>query len=121
MTTTPDGIAGLPHFVQVGPFRYTVIVDEATVDRMSIETESILAGHIDHELCRILVAPGLSEDVKVETLLHEVLHAVLRLVGLDVEFEAKDDDMTEAVVNRLAPALLDLFRRNASLVETLVG
>jgi hypothetical protein len=108
----------IPAFVQVGPFRYSIIIDQAAIDRASVESKVTLNGHTDHSEQRMTIAPDLADDRLVEVLVHEVLHAITNLVGLDNDL---DDGHEEAVVARLAPAVVDLLRRNPDLVAAIVG
>jgi hypothetical protein len=60
---------------------------------------------------------GLSIDQFRETLLHETLHAIFYL--FDLKSDAKGEH-AERLINRLAPALYDTFRRNPVLVQTIM-
>jgi len=62
----------------------------------------------------IVVARDLAGDQERDTVLHEVLHGLVRIVGL-----VKDDDEEERIVATLAPILLDALRANPALVRYL--
>ena len=108
MTTPPDT-------VQVGPYTVTLVEDQAAIDRRSVEERGRLLGHYDECTTTITLAPDLTPDIRAETILHELLHAITAMTGLANELE--DDD--EKIVRRLSPALLDMLRRNPALVEYL--
>lgn len=107
-----------PDTIQVGPRRYSVVVDRSLMDRESVVYGSQLAGNCDHEKQVITLDPDLGSDCAAETLLHEVIHAVNNLVGINVHL-SRDDE--ERVTNALAPALLDTMRRNPALVKFLIA
>lgn len=58
----------------------------------------------------ILLHPDLTEDLKMHTLLHEILHWVADMHQLDVAKEETEIDV-------LASALLDFMRRNPEVVK----
>lgn len=108
MSRCPDEIA-------VGPYRVRVVEDQAAIDRRSVEEHGRLLGHYDETTTTITLTPDLGEHIRVETLLHELLHALTAMTGLADELG--DDD--EKIVRRLSPALLDTLRRNPHLVSYL--
>jgi hypothetical protein len=65
---------------------------------------------------RIALSDGMAPDQTRDTLLHEILHALIRMLGL-IASDAKE----ERVVIALAPALLDALRANPGLVAYLVA
>jgi hypothetical protein len=105
-----------PRSVQIGPYRYTVVLDQVALDRMNAEQGSIAAGRCDREGQRLLIQPKMGPDSLREVFFHEVLHALTELTGLDQELGEEAD---EKVVLRLAPMLIDTFQRNPSLVRYL--
>jgi hypothetical protein len=52
-----------------------------------------------------------------DTMMHEVMHAVLSVTAIDTEM---DDEKAELMVSRLTPAILDTLRRNPHLVQYLM-
>lgn len=102
----------LPAHILVGPAVFTVSTDEVDLLRAANEMHFDLLGHCDPRRSRITINPEQSSHRMRATLLHECLHAVFEQLGL-----AGDDE--EATVARLAPALLDLLRRNPDLVTFL--
>lgn len=109
-------IRTIPDRITIGPAVYTVSTDEVDLLRACRSDRADLLGHVDHRHLTIVLdadqAPGSLRD----TLLHECLHAVLDYTGLAYEI-----DNDEALVRRLAPALLDLLRRNPPLVKALLS
>ena len=89
--------------------------------RFAIELTADLEGYGDTTIAksRIRVQKGMDVHAERDTVMHEVLHALLENVGL--AYEMREDDYEEKVVRRLAPALLDLLRRNPRLVQYLTS
>lgn len=54
-----------------------------------------------------------------DTLLHEIMHALLNLSGLTSHGVLEDANVAEHVISSLAPLLLDTFRRNPEVVKFL--
>lgn len=106
-----------PSKVQVGPFTYTVSSNEAEMAAAVREDRKEMFGRTDHVALHIILEPSQSEARMRDTVLHEVLHTLTTLTGLDIEL-GQDE---EGAVNRLAPALLDVLRRNPALVDYLTA
>lgn len=106
-----------PRKVQVGPFVYTVSSDQAEMAAAVREDRKEMFGRTDHAALRILLEPTQTEPRMRDTLLHEVLHTLTTLTGLDMELGQDEEGM----VNRMAPALLDVMRRNPQLVAYLTS
>lgn len=102
--------------VQVGPFRYRVVMGQAEIDRRSIEYGKHLAAHSDHTKLEITVAPDMAYDKTAESLLHEVLHAINFVTDL---CQGAHED--ETICERTGPILLDVLRRNPQLVAYLLN
>lgn len=93
----------MPSYLQIGPYRYRVVMSEEAINFLSAKESARLYGHCDPERLTITVRSKIPRDVARETLLHESLHALLDLVGVAAELE---DDQEESLVRRLAPALV---------------
>ena len=103
----------IPKKVQIGPFVFTVRLDQFS---KTVLTDS--HGELDVDLLEIRLHPDRAELIIKETLLHEIIHGVCAVGGLDHELGA---DQEEKIVRRLAPILLDVLRRNPGMVEYLCG
>lgn len=68
---------------------------------------------------RIVIRAGLTPAKTRETLLHEVIHAIIGTSRID-PFDAPDD-AEETLVSQLAPLLLMTLRANPHLIKALVG
>lgn len=77
-------------------------------------------GACDRELQIIAIRGGgaLTEDKARETLLHEVLHAVIGTARIE---PFGDHEAEEQVVGQLAPHLLAVLRDNPALVAALIS
>lgn len=102
-----------PKFLQIGARRYTVRVDRAELNALAVELRTGLYGVTDNEKMRITLAPSNSAVRQVETFMHEWLHTLCDLTGLNKDV---GDELEEKFVTALAPALVDAMRRNPDAV-----
>ena len=109
-------MSSIPSLIEVGPYTYKVDDGELGLLRKEREFETGLYGYTDHLGLVIGIAPGVAEDNQTETLLHEVLHCIIRLMGLD--WSTEDE---EKIIKRLSPLLIDTLRRNPGLVAYLLN
>lgn len=116
-TYPPDEVVIGPH-----PYRVERVIDSGTgLARQARPNE---VGHTDMGRNKMTIRSDGSQAPMQErdTLLHEVVHAVLWQAGLDEEHDVfKTDRMAERVVDVLATSLLDVLRRNPTLVDYLLG
>lgn len=87
----------LPETVQVGPFRYDVLV----VDDFIVQ-HNLMGQQLQHKLV-LRVATGMAQTQLTQTLLHELIHAASEAYNINLE---------EEQVNQLATVLLDTIQRN---------
>jgi len=106
----------IPTLIDVGPYTYRVVSDELCMLRKEKELETGLYGYTDHLGLEIGIAQTVAVDNQTETLLHEVLHCITRMMGLD--WTTEDE---EKVIKHLSPLLLDTLRRNPGLVAYLLN
>lgn len=108
-----------PNAVQVGHVRYRVVLDGALL----ADSDAV------HGLCsiinqRIVLNPQQGADQLRDSMLHELLHAVIRGHGLGELSEGDavlDPAREERVVSVVASVLLDVLRRNPRLVTYLTA
>lgn len=111
-----------PKTVRVGPHRISIEISTAAHNAAQVAETASLYGRYDPGANRITIQPDLHRDQEADTLLHELLHAVATGTGLTASGGALEDaERQEVVVSALAPALLDLLRRNRTLVDYLTG
>jgi len=105
-----------PKDVVVAPRVYKVVVDgnghaeDANVDGMTSFDQG-----------RILIKGALTEDPTRDTLLHEILHALIDQTSVKRQLKDMDKDLEEDFVWALTPRLLGLLRDNPELVEYLTS
>lgn len=111
----------MPETVQVGPHRYQVVATtEAVMEARNNAGNAGLVGHHDAMRCRLTVDPDIPPSQAADTLLHEVLHAVLMVTGADEQLARRKAGLDEYVICALTPTLLDVLQRNPDLVAFLV-
>lgn len=111
-----------PKSVKIGARRYSIEIDDAATRTRAFDEGTPGYGYTLLVDQKILLSPGLAPDLLAETVLHEVLHAIVDAAGLGDELvdkgtEAKLDE--EDIVRRMAPVLLSVLRENLRLVDWL--
>lgn len=105
-----------PATVTVGPHRYKLTFAESRVVRLTDDTDSSY-GETDHKHAVITVDPNQAPTMLRDTVLHEILHACMSLIGVQ-EDAGVDRETEERIVLRLAPVLLQIVRQRR-LIEWL--
>lgn len=102
-----------PKGVTIGGRKFQVQLNRAPLDEFAIRQgyKDGLFGLTDHTNFTITLNPDNGDGRMKDTLMHELLHALLNLTGLD-RLLSEDED--EQVANRLAPALLGFLRDKAN-------
>lgn len=95
----------IPRHVMVGPYRIVIEQHEGYWNKDDVR----VYGEFDERNSTINLDVDASADVIRETILHEILHAILGMYD-------KDD---EALVRELSPMLLQVLRENPRLVLAL--
>lgn len=88
-----------------------------------IATEEGLLGRFHHPHQVIQLNPDQGPGRLKETLVHEILHGVVRHCGYNdvISNGSGQPETEEQLVDRLAPVLLDLLRSNPALVVYLLS
>lgn len=105
----------LPKKVYVAPHVMAILYDD---DNRLKELED-LNGLCDFDTGRIWIDRQQTPLMEKDTVLHEVLHAVLDQCGVKRRFKDVDKEFEEDVVVEIAPRLLQVLRDNPRLVEYL--
>ena len=93
----------IPNKISLGCFVYSILEDsDGNMPEALGEMNSILK--------RIRIRKNLTEQVKRETLFHEILHACFDETRLQHELE-------ETMVCTLSPRLMEVFKRNPKLMK----
>lgn len=109
----------LPKTVTIGPFKCSVVCTEYAIEKASLEEGVELDGQWQPRSQVIVIRPGMAADQEAETLVHEVLHGLMEMIGAELEVPLEID--REGLVTKLSPVLLDTLRRNPQMVRYLVG
>lgn len=107
-----------PKTVTVGPHIYKIVCDTNAINAQCVDQGKALLGNCRSPEGVITIDPKQSESQLADTVLHETLHALMNLVGATEDISDEDE---EKLVRRLAPALLDVIRRNPKWVAYLRG
>lgn len=99
-----------PSSVKIGAMRFAV---RRAPHLAELGKEAITSARTQE----VLVQPGQAPSYERDTILHEILHAVIAETGLRAWFS--DQDKEEEMVLVLAPALLEVLRENPALVRYL--
>lgn len=102
-----------PVGVCVGPHRYRLVFDRAAMNAASAEHGERLVGRCDNEQLIIVIDPKLAPSQSAETVVHEVLHACMDLIGASEDINS---DIEERLVRRLAPVVAQVVAANPKLV-----
>lgn len=109
-----------PGWIQIGPTRWLVVYTEAATEAMRARNDNPrMMGETDAVTATIIIAHDLPADLKRETLLHEILHAIQATLGNQAE-SARKGDVEETFVASTSPLLLDTLERNPDLVTYLL-
>lgn len=102
-----------PATIRVGPHRYRLVLDRQAINAASAAQGETLLGQTCTKTTTILVDPTQARSQVVDTVIHELLHACMDLVGA---VDVVNAETEESLVRRLAPVLVDVLRRNPKLV-----
>lgn len=108
-----------PKKVKIGPFNFEIKCDKESIESAKVQFESLDAlGFMSTIDQSIYIDPELQDDMKAETLLHEMLHAVCMATGITNTFESKDE---EKFIATISPMLLDTLRSNNDVTDFLLN
>lgn len=98
--------------IVIGPIRFRVEVS----DIKDIGSDSY--GVTIKEKQKIIIASDLGDDVAIETLFHEILHAVLFVSGADYNMS---DDEEESLISSISPYIVQILKSNKKLLKLIGG
>lgn len=90
---------------------YTVEMDP------NMNPEDSVLGKCHIEQCRIRIAAEIAPSQQRQTLCHELGHAIFSAMGLNYDFKDPEDE--EKIVDRMGTGLLYVLRANPWLVQYL--
>jgi hypothetical protein len=103
-----------PRQVEVGYLEVQVETEPDALARSVYNTGSSVFGTYDERTGTVVLDTTVPLRVQQESLVHELLHAVVKQTGLQWE-----EDKEEAVVRTLSPFILMLIRNNPGLIKWL--
>lgn len=80
-----------------------------------VEWDNAAMGRSSDKTGRILINPNMSEDIKAETLLHEIIHLIVGINSLD------NKELNESCVSILSSNLFGVLRDNKKVAERISG
>jgi hypothetical protein len=107
----------LPKTVQIGPLLWRISSSLGDYQALASSENDLKAlGFTQLETLQIVLKPGMPRVLQQETLLHELLHAIIATQG-GVFTTSKEDEHEEAAVSAVSPLLLTTLRDNVALRE----
>jgi len=97
----------LPKTIKVGPYDYDVV-------HAKIDPEAERVGDFDSTLSRIRVTTDMNDIRTVETLLHEIFHAIFYSYGIGNHLEE------ENIVGLMSTGLAGVLRDNPDFAKRLI-
>lgn len=91
------------------PKRVDIMGKDFTIERVDlIDGKSGVAGQIDGDEARIRIKKGMSRDMEIDTVLHEIVHGIDYIMDLD---------LTETQVKRISSGLHCVLKQNPKLTR----
>lgn len=88
----------------IGGQRWTIYLASPNSKHLVSENGDRLNGHCFYDACRIYINRDLNEGALYDTLLHELLHAWLRVSAADTVYN-QDGELDEKLVSALTPIM----------------
>lgn len=106
-----------PAKVKIGFRVYDVVVDKNAINACTAaHGNGVQYGECNHESLVITVDPTQNTLMVQETMLHEILHACMSLIGVSEEMDEKTE---ESLVLRLSPVLMGFMKDNPKMLDYL--
>lgn len=115
----------IPSTVEIGPHSYEIRTVETWegLSRFGVSGSSV--GCADHDKCVISIRSAASGEVsetqEMDTVLHEIVHAIIHALGFESRLKEDGDDSGEWFVGPFTTYLLDVIRRNPIVMGYLEG
>lgn len=111
----------VPKTVRIGPLRWSITTSLGSYTTFAeAENDTHALGFCSLQALTIALKPGIPESLVRETLMHELLHAIIRTQGGIYE-TAKPDELEEATVSAISPLLVSVLRANEDVLEFILG
>ncbi len=95
--------------LHIGGQKWSVYLVAGSSKHLREEDGSLLDGRTYYETCRIYVARDIDAEAREDTLLHELLHAMLHVSGANAAY-GKDVEQEERIVAPLVPCMHRLLK-----------
>lgn len=112
--TSEGGTPCIPDSVRIGPMLYSIV---ATEDLHGVGSDGVkfgLFGQIDEKRQQISLHADNGPDINRCTLLHEAMHGILYVAGIQ-------SDHDERTIDALAYGVVSLLRQNPALAAYLAS
>lgn len=113
--TNSEAKAQVPAEASVGYLTVRIETSPDAVLRAFAEHNEVLYGRYDERTATIMVDTNCHLDVLKETLVHELLHAIIKQTN-----STMSDDDEESLVRSLSPLLYGVLKNNPQLVDYLM-
>lgn len=111
----------VPKSVRVGPLRWRITTSLGDFHAFAeAENDTTAVGFCNLESLTIALKPNLPDSLLRETLMHELLHAIIQTQG-GIFDTAKTEELEEATVSAISPMLLSVLRANEDVLEFVLG
>ena len=113
--------AARPDYVLIGPHEFEIVWSQSEMLRHARNSRQDRLGQTEIPIQLITIEDGRPRSGMQETLLHEILHALIWEAGITVPEnpEASEQDREEKLVGQLSGVLLDCLQRNPLVVSWL--
>jgi hypothetical protein len=111
----------IPKKIAVSHSIIEIATDPRSIFSASKQENEVLFGRYDSHESKITIDGSGHPSVQRETLLHEILHAIIGHTNLSSEGGPLSGDAEEAVIRAISPMLLDTLRRNPKLASYLTA
>lgn len=95
--------------IKIGSYTYTLVFSK------EIAAEGHVFGSTHHHTLKIYIDPSTNPIVQEETLLHEILHAILFVSGMGYRFDEKEPQKRpdeEELIRSLSPMFHQVLKDN---------
>lgn len=107
-----------PNKIALGPFDIKVDISKKAQEKVDRDNDGPLYGMWDGRNATISLSSRAADTIMRETILHELIHAIIELSGA-ASVHIKDSDTEEGIVRSVTPMILAMLRDNPKLVDYL--
>ncbi len=110
-----------PAYVDIGPHRFTIHYDQQYFLDLARSGGRDRFGETSMANMTMIISPARAFTGMQETLLHEILHALIWQAGITIPEnpDASGDEREETLVGQMSGILLDCIKRNPHVFDWL--